>query len=488
MGGIACNLHSLRKPVSAFGVDVRDWRRIGWGILFFFCSGGSALAADEFVLGADLSYVNEMDDCGVIYRDAGKPVDAYELFADKGANLVRLRLWHSPEWTDYSTLEDVKRSIRRAKAADLRVLLDFHYSDDWADPGDQIIPKAWAKIASEDALAEAVYEYTADTLIELAREGLTPDLVQVGNETNTEILLHEKVSEGAEINWVRNVKLINAGIAGVAEAGRVSGETPAAMLHIAQPENVEPWFDAALKAGLIDFDFIGLSYYPKWSSRDMESLGRTIQRLRHKYKKKIVIVETAYPFTLKANDQAGNILGDDALIPQYPATLSGQKSYLTDLTQTVMENDGQGVVYWEPAWVSNDCSTRWGKGSHWENNAFFDYEKTEAHSGFDFYTASYAEPVDVALEIEADGAAGRPLYLWASFLAGNDFAVRMSYADGVYKYSARLPRNSEFSFQVYATADLSEKLIKDAPLDEHGFAVVQVLERPRKIKMSVDLN
>ena len=349
-----------------------------------------ALAEEKKIyLGADLSYVNEMDDCGAVYRAEGEPVDAYQLFADKGANLVRLRLWHTPDWTDYSTLEDVKRSIRRAKDAGMEVLLDFHYSDDWADPGDQIIPAAWADIDNEKDLAWALYDYTYDTLLALHGQGLMPEMVQVGNETNTELLLTEKVPEDMTINWDRNVQLLNAGIEAVRKAGEDTGRSPQIMLHVAQPENLEPWFDDAFAAGIQDFDLIGVSYYAKWSSEDMTSLGETIQRLHKKYGKDIIVVETSYPWTLEGQDDAGNILGEDSLIPAYPATLAGQKQYLLDLTQTVLNHEGSGVVYWEPAWVSTSCSTRWGKGSHWENSTFFDYEATNAHSGFDFFSDAY---------------------------------------------------------------------------------------------------
>ncbi|MEM9413326.1 MAG: glycosyl hydrolase 53 family protein, partial [Planctomycetota bacterium] len=195
-------------------------------------------------LGADLSYVNELEDFGAVYRDNGNKRDVYELFAEKGANIARLRLWHTPDWTSYSTLKDVKRSIRRARNAGMAILLDFHYSDDWADPGDQIVPKAWEGL-DENELTKAVYQYSCRVLQELDDEGLMPEIVQVGNEINTEILLPEKVSENKTIDWARNAKLINAGIRAVREVGRTSKVTPKVMLHIAQPENVRPWIKDA---------------------------------------------------------------------------------------------------------------------------------------------------------------------------------------------------------------------------------------------------
>jgi arabinogalactan endo-1,4-beta-galactosidase len=175
-------------------------------------------AQPPIYLGVDISYANEMDDCGAVYRAGGKAVDQYQFFKSAGANVARIRLWNDPDWTRYSNLADVKRSIRRAKAAGLQVLLDFHYSDDWADGEKQIAPKAWARLSTPDQ-AKALYAFTADTLRELDREGLTPELVQVGNETNGEIV--SSLAKAKEpIDWTRNALLFNAGIKAVRDNGK----------------------------------------------------------------------------------------------------------------------------------------------------------------------------------------------------------------------------------------------------------------------------
>lgn len=440
-----------------------SWRLLAaWPFALPGAVAAAAGPADAYrppYLGADLSYVNEMEDCGAVYRSGGRVVDPFELFAEEGARLVRLRLWHSPDWTKYGNLDDVIRSSRRARAAGMQVLLNFHYSDDWADPGDQIVPAAWRALEDIDALAEAVYEYTVDVLLDLQRNGVMPNVVQVGNETNTEILLPEPVPEDTPIDWDRNAALLNAGIVGVAEAARLSGTAPRTMLHVAQPENVEPWFDAAFAAGIKDFDLIGISYYPKWSARDMEGLGRTVRRVAHKYGREVIVVETAYPWTLESQDGASNLLGEDALIAGYAASLEGQKRFLVDLTQTVVDAGGTGVVYWEPAWVSTDCSTRWGRGSHWENNTFFDYAATEAHSGFDWLSHAYEAPVVVRFEFEAGAEANDAVYFWASFLEGRDFAVRLVPANGRYTYTAALPDGFAYRYQIYADPGLATPLL-----------------------------
>lgn len=336
-------------------------------------------------LGADLSYVNEMEDCGAVYRSGGKRVDPFALLAQKGGNIVRVRLWNDPDWTRYSNLADVTRTIRRAKAAGMQVLLDFHYSDDWADGDKQRVPAAWATLGTEEQ-AQALYGFTRDVLAKLDAQGLMPEMVQVGNETNPELMGGVKERP---IDWTRNAMLLNAGIRAVRDAGKAARIAPRVMLHIAQPENVEPWFDAATAAGVRDYDVIGVSYYKKWSTQSVAELGQAIARTKAKYAKDVIVVETAYPFTQKNADAAPNLLGPDTLIAGYPATPKGQLDYLVDLTQTVVDSGGVGVVYWEPNWVSTGCSTRWGKGSNWENAAWFEYRRHEALPAFDFLSKTY---------------------------------------------------------------------------------------------------
>ncbi len=324
--------------------------------------------------GVDLSYVNELEDCGVEYRLGGVRRDPFELFADAGANIVRLRLWHTPDWTRYSTLDDVRKSIRRARAAGMRVLLDFHYSDDWAHPGKQLRPAAWQEAATADELAALLADYTREVLTELDSEGLLPDIVATGNEINTNMLVDTEVAEDYPIDWSRNVVIVNAALAAVHSIDYASGPAPQRMLHIAQPENVIPWFDAAIDAGLGEFEIIGISYYPKWSRIAFAELGGVLSTIGTRYGKDFVVVETAYPWTLDGNDDAVNLLGEDSLAPGYPASVDGQARFLADLQARVTDVGGLGVVYWEPAWVSSSCRTRWGNGSHWENAALFDFD------------------------------------------------------------------------------------------------------------------
>lgn len=339
--------------------------------------------------GVDLSYVNEMEDCGAVYRVNGEIGDPYEIISAAGANLVRLRLWHTPHWTSYSRLSDVIRSMRRAKALNQKVLLNFHYSDDWADAHTQVVPDAWRGIETTEELARSLYDYTLNVLAVLDSEGLVPDYVQLGNEINTELLLPDKESGADGIGWQRNVQLLNAGIRAVRDFATASETSPGILLHIAQPENVAWWFDAAFDSGVLHFDIIAFSYYSSWSSVPLGEIESAVSKMRQRYGKDVVVAETAYPWTLRANDAALNLAGAGAVVEGYPATIDGQRRYNIDLMQAVLDGGGLGTVYWEPAWVTTSCGTRWGQGSHGENQTFFDYIRSELHEGAEYLGREY---------------------------------------------------------------------------------------------------
>ena len=143
------------------------------------------------------------------------------------------------------------------------------------------------------------------------------------------------------------------------------------------------------ETGLLDFDILGFSYYSQWSEVPLELLGYAVERIRHKYGKKVAVLETAYAWTLDWNDNGPNILGKESLERGYPATRRGQRKYLIDQMRAVLKAGGLGMIYWEPAWISSDCRTRWFTGSAWENAALFDYRSSELHEGADFLGLDY---------------------------------------------------------------------------------------------------
>ena len=360
------------------------------GITIVLIFWGCSKPQSKFYFGADLSYVNEMLDCGGSYRVNGQVTDPYKIFADKGCNLVRVRLWNNPTWTKYSNPDDVFKTIQKAKENKMQVLLDFHYSDNWADPSKQTIPLAWKEVKNLNQLCDSVYAFTYNYLMRLDKAGLMPEMVQVGNEINIEVMQYSDTANTKTIDWSRNIALLNSGIKAVRDAGAKSTIQPKVMLHIAQPENAFSWFKLARENGIALFDIIGLSYYPNWSDFNMQQMSDELARLKKEFGKEVMIVENSYPWTMKGFDQANNILGESSLEPGYPATPEGQKKYMIALTQKVIDGGGAGLIYWEPAWISTSCRTLWGQGSHWENATFFDAgNQNEALPVFDFYKHKY---------------------------------------------------------------------------------------------------
>ena len=338
--------------------------------------------------GADLSYVNEMEDCGAIYKNLDNVQQGpYKIFSEAGANLIRVRLWHTPAWTNYSNFDDVKKSISRAKSNGMNTLLDFHYSDTWADPSKQQIPSAWLEhIDNTPVLGDSLYNYTYSILSKLSDEDLLPDIVQIGNEINPMILQDGELEW--PIKWDRNSFLINKGIDAVRDISKETGKNIEVMLHIAQPENALWWFEQATNDGISDFDWIGISYYPIWSEYSLDQVGNAFETLINTYDKKLMVVETAYLFTMENADAANNILGQNSLVDGIPATEDGQLAYLKKLEKILIDSGAEGLVYWEPDWVSTGCRTLWGQGSHWDNATLFDHNY-KATEGLKFYPAFY---------------------------------------------------------------------------------------------------
>jgi arabinogalactan endo-1,4-beta-galactosidase len=384
-----------------------------WIAASFYCCSSSEdvqpvkepVDQDQFYFGADLSYVNQVLDHGGLYRSSEGIVDPYVLFEDKGTNLVRLRLWHNPAWTKeiygdhgtqlYNDLKDVEKSISRAKAEGMEVLLDFHYSDTWADPGHQDIPAAWMDITSIDILADSVYRYTSSTLNYLKAKNLLPEFVQIGNETNCGMMFTNAPESFPKLNvcngnWVNYGKILNAGIDAVRDASENSAIKTKVILHVADPKNVEWWFDEiTASAGVSDFDVVGFSFYPLWHTTvPVSDLSGKVSLFKSRYAKEVMILETAYPWTTDGDDSYNNSFGSEPAISGYPKTVDGQYDMLVKLTDEVKKGGGIGIIYWEPAWISSNLKDLWGTGSSWENCAFFDFEGN-AIKGFDYMKYEY---------------------------------------------------------------------------------------------------
>ncbi len=339
----------------------------------------ATLAWDKFSMGADLSYVNEIEDAGGVYRDSNQVKDPFLIFKNHGTNTVRVRLWNNPIWKlgvangrMYSDLKDVEKTIRRAKAAGMAVNLNFHYSDDWADPQKQETPAAWKK-ATMGELKDSVYRYTFDVLAYLNSKNLTPEMVQIGNENNNGIL--HPLGKPVSNSYKNFADLVNSGIRAVRDFSKTSAIKPQVIIHVAQLHDVGWWTKNVTTAGLTDFDILGISHYAKWSKiATMSEIGSIIKNMKTTYGKKVMIVETAFPWTSQNADSYNNLFsGTDVSATGYGVSKEEHFRYMKDLTQTVISAGGVGVQYWEPAWISSPMKDRWGKGSSWENNAYFDF-------------------------------------------------------------------------------------------------------------------
>jgi arabinogalactan endo-1,4-beta-galactosidase len=357
---------------------------------------------EVFYFGADLSYANQILDHGGVYKDNGTSSNPYKIFQEHGANVARFRLWHSPTWTNevygaagtqlYNDLADVEKAIALAKEQGLSVLLDFHYSDTWADPGKQEIPLAWRNIKDIGVLKDSIYQYTKDVLQYLDAKSLMPELVQIGNETNCGTLYTNAPAGFPACNvcngeWAKMGVVVNSAIQAVKDVSGNSSIKTKIILHVADPKNVVWWFDNmtdVTKGNVKDFDIIGFSYYPLWHTTvPIAQISDQVFSFKNRYQKQVMILETAYPWTTAGDDNYNNQFGSQVPITGYPFTKQGQYDLMVKLTQEVKDGGGHGVFYWEPAWISSNMKDLWGTGSSWENNTFFDFDGNTIE-GIDF--------------------------------------------------------------------------------------------------------
>ncbi len=326
----------------------------------------------QFIKGADISFIPQIEDNGGVYKEAGLPKDPLKIFRDHGFNYIRLKLWHTPA-ENYNNLEKILYMAGRIKAQGLPWLLDFHYSDTWADPGHQRKPRAWENIPFE-ALKDSVYQYTKNVLRALNDQGTLPAMVQLGNEINAGMLWNDgRVGGAYDSNWPNFAALIKEGIRGVRESC-AAGDSIKILIHIANAANNSGnrWFFDHLIANGVNFDVIGLSFYPWWHGT-LGQVKSNLNDIASRYQKDIVIAEYAYPWTLQWFDNQNNIVGSQSQLHSgYPASVDGQASFIRDLMNIVRQvknGRGKGMFYWAPEYISVPNFL-----SNWENNALFDFQ------------------------------------------------------------------------------------------------------------------
>lgn len=351
-----------------------------------------------FIKGMDISTLLEVEKCGGRFFNEGKEADALSILKCYGTNAVRLRLWNDPyseKGEPYGAgTNDLTVTIalaKRAKSQGMQFLLDYHYSDFWTDPGKQFVPKAWRGMSVEE-LEEALYTYTRDTLRILKREGVMPDLIQVGNELSNGLLWpYGKVPEYDNI-----ARFVSAGIRGV----RAVDEKVPIMIHLDNGGNNElyrRWFDEYCKRGE-DFQIIGLSYYPFWHGT-LEMLTENMKDIAASYKKDLIVAEVSMGYTMEdyaayeklSKEERKGYATKPALVEkiEYPMTKQGQCDFMQDFMERIKqipEGRGKGFFYWEPAWIpvpgsgwATESSLAYIEdpgpcGNEWANQALFDYD------------------------------------------------------------------------------------------------------------------
>ena len=324
-------------------------------------------------IGHDLSFAIQEAAIGNTYTDRGRAALPEQILADHGANFVRLRLWVDPPG-GYSNLSSVLEMARRARAAGMRILLDFHYSDFWADPQTQNTPVAWQ---GQDlaTLATTVRTYTRDVLTALVAQGTPVEMVQIGNEIRNGMLWPTGWADAwSGDGWANLGTLLRAGVAGAAQA---PGRTPKIVIHFDQGgDNAfsRVFYDRVVQQA-VPFDAIGLSYYPFWHG-SITQLRTNIDDLAVRYDKAVMIVETQYGWTLDNGDDLGNFLWEASqVVPGYPVSPGGQLAFVSDLVSAlaaVPGGRGAGIFYWQPEWIPGVGWTP-GAGTPNDNLTMFDF-------------------------------------------------------------------------------------------------------------------
>ena len=336
-------------------------------ILIGFINSLLFTQSNEFMKGVDLSMLKQVEDNGGLFYDNVNQIDPIQEFNSKGINTVRLKIWHNP-LLNYNDLESVLEIAERVKNAELDLLLDFHYSDTWADPSNQNKPAAWENL-NFDTLCDSIEQYSRYVITKLKNQNTLPKYVQIGNETDCGFLWPDGYVCGEsnnDIQWNKLRDLFMHAIEGV-NAALDFEDSLTIISHVSSGGN---WFFGNLLEEDIPIDILAISYYPMWHGT-LADLNQNINMLATQFGKPVLVVETAYPFTLSWNDNTNNILGlETQLLDGYEASEEGQFSFLYDLISLVHDNDfGYGICYWAPDWISTSQF-----GSPWENQALFDFD------------------------------------------------------------------------------------------------------------------
>ena len=357
--------------------------------------------SDDFMRGVDISMIDQIEQSGGKFYDAqGKEADIFQILKDNGVNWVRIRLWNKPVYEEDQRDKDGKvvakkgdkmgggnndletdlRIAKRIKAAGLKFMLDFHYSDFWADPGKQYMPQEWKNL-SPAQLEATVEKFTRETIDRFTAENAAPDAVQIGNELNSGFMWPVGQiwtnDPNVKIGGMKEfMKLLARASTGVRTAQ--NGKNIKIIIHLADGGRQElyKWIFDEVKKAKIDYDIIGLSFYPYWHG-SLDDLKANMEMIRKRYGKDMAVMETAYAFTEEDGDFQGNafqVYSDEKY--GYVPSVQGQATLVRDIINTVASvKGGCGVFYWEAdsiVWPGAHLSTT--EGNTWENQAMFSFD------------------------------------------------------------------------------------------------------------------
>ncbi|HHU73712.1 MAG TPA: hypothetical protein GXZ28_03700 [Clostridiales bacterium] len=362
--------------------------------------------SQDFIKGVDLSSIISLEASGVDFYDKeGNKEDIFATLADAGVNYIRVRVWNDPFNADDKgygggncNIDTAVQIGKRATLHGMKLLVDFHYSDFWADPGKQKAPKAWSVMNLEEKNA-ALYTYTRSSLQRLLAEGIDVGMVQIGNETNNAFC--------GEKDWDNICSLFRSGSKAVREISIETGKDILVALHFTNPESSGryEYYARILEEHHVDYDVFASSYYSYWHGT-LANLTTVLKNIANNYQKKVLVAETSYAYTLEDGDGHSNTISESSSLGLYPATVQGQANAVRDVIQAVSDvgPNGIGVFYWEPAWIpvgtadelennkrlweeygsgwassyaaeyDSDDAGKWYGGSSWDNQALFDFK------------------------------------------------------------------------------------------------------------------
>ncbi|MDI9540803.1 MAG: glycosyl hydrolase 53 family protein [Bacillota bacterium] len=426
---------------------------------------------EDFIMAMDTSCVIALENSGVKYFDfQGNETDVYAILAQSGINYIRVRIWNNPydeAGNGYGGGNcDIDNAIKIGKRANkygMKLIVNFHYSDFWADPGKQQAPKAWENMNIEEK-AQALYSYTKDCLIKLKQAGVDVGMVQLGNETNSAM--------AGETIWINIIyHLMSNGAKAVREV------FPKALIavHFTNPEIISNYQTYAKKLEYynLDYDVFASSYYPFWHG-SLDNLSLTLSEIATTYNKKVMVMETSYPYTIEDSDFSSNTISKASIVTKnYPYSIQGQTNAIIDLIDTIVNKtvNGIGICYWEGTWISvgrksyQTNSELWEKyGSGWASSFASSYDPYDAGQ----YYGGCA--VDNQAMFDAAGKPLESLKVFQLVKIGNEIEIIADNIEDIY-----------LNFDLYSTVILPDKVL--AIMNDNSKKEVDVLWQSEQLNL-----